>query len=114
MLRIQNFVIPFQNLLIKMMDFFEKIRGIFATLIMTLLGSLWAFYALIGSIYDLIILILVIMIIVIIVLWYIPFVGWSLALAAIIVFLTIAIPLIMLGIVSKQITRRSGSSMPSP
>jgi hypothetical protein len=54
------------------------------------------------------------MIIVIIVLWYIPFVGWSLALAAIIIFLTLAIPMIMLAIVAKQITRRSGSSMPSP
>lgn len=114
MLRIQNFVIPFQNLLIKMIDFFEKIKGILATFIMTLLGTLWAFYSLIGSIYELIIIILVIMIIVIIVLWYIPFVGWSLALAAIIIFLTLAIPMIMLAIVAKQITKRSGSSMPSP
>ena len=54
------------------------------------------------------------MIVVIIVLWYIPFVGWALALAAIIVFLTIAIPLIALGIVSRQITRRRTSGIPSP
>lgn len=114
MLRIQNFVIPFQNLLIKMTDFFEKIKGILATFIMTFLGVLWSFYSLIGSIYELIIIILVIMIVVIIVLWWIPFVGWSLALAAIVIFLTLAIPLIMLAIVSKQITRRSGSRIPSP
>jgi hypothetical protein len=54
------------------------------------------------------------MIIVIIVLWYIPFVGWVLAIAAIAVFLTIAIPLIMLGIVSRQITRQRTSRLPSP
>jgi ABC-type multidrug transport system fused ATPase/permease subunit len=114
MLRIQNFVIPFQNLLIKMSDFFEKIKGILATFIMTFLGVLWTFYSLIGSIYELIIIILIVMIIVIIVLWYIPFVGWSLALAAIIIFLTIAIPLIMLGTVSKKITKRRGTSIPSP
>jgi hypothetical protein len=81
---------------------------------MTFLGVLWTFYSLIGSIYELIIIILIVMIIVIIVLWYIPFVGWSLALAAIIIFLTIAIPLIMLGTVSKQITKRRGTSIPSP
>jgi len=114
LLRIHNFVIPFQNLLIKMIDFFEKIKGILVTFIMTFIGVLWSFYSLIGSIYELVIIILVIMIVVIIVLWYIPFVGWALALAAIIVFLTIAIPLIALGIVSRQITRRRTSGIPSP
>jgi len=113
-LRIHNFIIPFQNLLIKTIDFFEKIKGILVTFIMTFIGVLWSFYSLIGSIFELVIMILVIMIIVIIVLWYIPFVGWSLALAAIIVFLTIAIPLIALGIVSRQITRRKTSAIPSP
>ena len=113
-LRIHNFIIPFQNLLIKTIDFFEKIKGILVTFIMTFIGVLWSFYSLIGSIYELVIIILVIMIVVIIVLWYIPFVGWALALAAIIVFLTIAIPLIALGIVSRQITRRRTSAIPSP
>jgi hypothetical protein len=113
-LRMHNFIIPFQNLLIKMIDFFEKIKGILVTFIMTFIGVLWSFYSLIGSIYELVIIILVIMIVVIIVLWYIPFVGWALALAAIIVFLTIAIPLIALGIVSRQITRRRTSGIPSP
>ena len=60
------------------------------------------------------IIILVVMVIIIIVLWYIPFVGWVLAIAAIAVFLTIAIPLIMLGIVSRQITRQRTSSIPGP
>jgi hypothetical protein len=112
--RIQNFIIPVQNMLIKMVDFFEKIKGILATFLLTMIGILWSFYSLIGSIYELVILILVIMIVVIIVLWYIPFVGWALAIAAIAVFLTIAIPLIMLGIVSRQITRQRTSQMPSP
>jgi hypothetical protein len=112
--RIQNVIIPVQNMLIKMVDFFQKIKGILATFLLTMIGILWSFYSLIGSIYELVIIILVIMIIVIIVLWYIPFVGWALAIAAIAVFLTIAIPLIMLGIVSRQITRQRTSSIPSP
>ena len=112
--RIQNFIIPLQNLLIKMVDFFEKIKGVLATYLLTMIGVLWSFYSLIGSIYELVILILVIMIIVIIVLWYIPFVGFVLAIAAIAVFLTIAIPLIMLGIVSRQITRQRTSRIPGP
>ena len=112
--RIQNIIIPIQNMLIKMVDFFEKIKGILATFLLTFIGALWSFYSLIGSIYELVIIILIIMIIVIIVLWYIPFVGWVLAIAAIAVFLTIAIPLILLGIVSRQITRQRTSRMPSP
>ena len=112
--RIQNIIIPVQNMLIKMVDFFEKIKGILATYLLTMIGVLWSFYSLIGSIYELVIVILVIMIVVIIVLWYIPFVGWALAIAAIAVFLTIAIPLIMLGIVSRQITRQRTSRMPGP
>ena len=112
--RIQNIIIPIQNMLIKMVDFFEKIKGILATFLLTFVGALWSFYSLIGSIYELVIIILIIMIIIIIVLWYIPFVGWVLAIAAIAVFLTIAIPLILLGIVSRQITRQRTSRMPSP
>ena len=112
--RIQNVIIPIQNMLIKMVDFFQKIKGILATFLLTFVGVLWSFYSLIGSIYELVIIVLVIMIIVIIVLWYIPFVGWVLAIAAIAVFLTIAIPLILLGIVSRQITRQRTSRMPSP
>jgi len=112
--RVQNIIIPVQNMLVKMVDFFQKIKGILATFLLTMIGVLWSFYSLIGSIYELVIIILVIMIVVIIVLWYIPFVGWVLAIAAIAVFLTIAIPLIMLGIVSRQITRQRTSSMPSP
>jgi hypothetical protein len=112
--RIQNTIIPIQNMLIKMVDFFQKIKGILATFLLTMIGILWSFYSLIGSIYELVIIILVIMIIVIIVLWYIPFVGYILAIAAIAVFLTIAIPLIMLGIISRQITQQRTSRMPSP
>jgi len=112
--RIQNVIIPVQVMLIKMVDFFEKIKGILATFLLTFVGVLWSFYSLIGSVYELMIIILVIMVIIIIALWYIPFVGWVLALAALIVFLTIAIPLILLGIVSRQITNRRTSRMPSP
>lgn len=112
--RIQNVVIPVQVMLIKMVDFFEKIKGILATFLLTFIGVLWSFYSLIGSVYELMIIILVVMIIIIIALWYIPFVGWVLAIAAIAVFLTIAIPLILLGIVSRQITRQRTSRMPSP
>ena len=112
--RIQNIIIPVQVMLIKMVDFFEKIKGILATYLLTFVGVLWSFYSLIGSIFEMVIIILVIMIVVIIVLWYIPFVGFWLAIAAIAVFLTIAIPLIMLGIVSRQITRQRTSRIPSP
>lgn len=112
--RIQNIIIPVQVMLIKMVDFFQKIKGILATFLLTFMGVLWSLYSLIGSVYELVIIILVFMIVVIIVLWYIPFVGWALAIAAIAVFLTIAIPLIMLGIVSRQITRQRTSRIPSP
>jgi hypothetical protein len=112
--RIQNIIIPVQMMLIKMVDFFEKIKGILATFLLTFVGVLWSFYSLIGSVYELMIIILIIMVIVIIVLWYIPFVGWVLAIAALAVFITIAIPLILLGIVSRQITRQRTSRMPGP
>jgi hypothetical protein len=112
--RIQNVIIPVQVMLIQMVDFFEKIKGILATFLLTFVGVLWSFYSLIGSVYELMIIILVIMVVIIIVLWYIPFVGWALAIAAIAVFLTIAIPLILLGIVSRQITRQRTSRIPSP
>lgn len=112
--RIQNIIIPIQTMLIKMVDFFEKIKGVLATFLLTFIGVLWSFYSLIGSVYEMVIIILIVMIIVIIVLWYIPFVGWVLAIAAIAVFLTIAIPLIMLGIVSRQITRQRTSRIPAP
>lgn len=112
--RIQNVIIPLQTMLIKMVDFFEKIKGILATFLLAFVGVLWSFYSLIGSVYELVVIILVIMMIVIIVLWYIPFVGWALAIAAIAVFLTIAIPLILLGLVSRQITRQRTSRLPTP
>lgn len=112
--RIQNIIIPVQVMLIKLVDFFQKIKGILATFLLTFVGVLWSFYSLIGSIYELVIIILVFMIVVIVVLWYIPFVGFWLAIAAIIVFLAIAIPLIMLGMVSRQITKRRTSRIPSP
>jgi hypothetical protein len=112
--RIQNVIIPVQVMLIKMVDFFEKIKGILATFLLTFVGVLWSFYSLIGSVYELMIIILVVMVIIIIALWYIPFVGWVLAIAALAVFLTIAIPLILLGIVSRQITRQRTSRLPSP
>jgi hypothetical protein len=112
--RIQNIIIPIQTMLIKMVDFFEKIKGILATFLLTFIGVLWSFYSLIGSVYEMVIIILIVMIIVIIVLWYIPFVGWMFAIAAIAVFLTIAIPLILLGIVSRQITRQRTSRVPGP
>ena len=112
--RIQNIIIPVQVMIIKMIDFFEKIKGILATFLLTFVGVLWSFYSLIGSVYELMIIILIIMVIVIIVLWYIPFVGWVLAIAALAVFITIAIPLILLGIVSRQITRQRTSRMPGP
>ena len=112
--RIQNIIIPIQVMLIKMVDFFEKIKGILATFLLTFIGVLWSFYSLIGSVYELMIIILVVMVIVIIALWYIPIVGVTLALAALIVFITIAIPLILLGIVSRQITNSRTSRVPSP
>ena len=112
--RIQNVIIPVQVMIIKMIDFFEKIKGILATFLLTFVGVLWSFYSLIGSVYELMIIILVVMVIIIIALWYIPFVGWVLAIAALAVFLTIAIPLILLGIVSRQITRQRTSRMPGP
>ena len=43
-------------------DFFEKIKGILATFLLTFVGALWSFYSLIGSIYELVIIILIIMI----------------------------------------------------
>ena len=112
--RLQNVIIPIQIMLIKIMDFFEKIKGILATFLLTFVGVLWSFYSLIGSIFEMVIIILIIMIVIIIVLWYIPFVGWALAIAAIAVFLTIAIPLISLGLISRQITRKRTSKIPSP
>ena len=64
--------------------------------------------------YEIVIIILIVMVVVIIVLWYVPFVGFALAIAAIAVFLTIAIPLIALGLVSRQITRQRTSRIPGP
>jgi len=112
--RIQNIIIPIQTMLIKMVDFFEKIKGILATKLHTFVGVLWTFYSLIGSFYELVIIILIIMVIVIVVLWFIPFVGWALAISALAVFITIAIPLILFGLVSRQITRQRTSRTPSP
>lgn len=112
--RIQNIIIPVQMMIIKMVDFFEKIKGILATFLLTFIAVLWTFYSLIGSMYELVIIILIVMVIVIIVLWYVPFVGFALAIAAIAVFLTIAIPLIALGLVSRQITRQRTSRIPGP
>ena len=60
--RIQNLIIPIQNMMIKMVDFFEKIKGILATFLLTFIGVLWSFYSLIGSIYELVIIILIIII----------------------------------------------------
>ena len=112
--RIQNIIIPVQMMLIKMVDFFEKIKGILATFLLTFVGVLYSLYSLIGSFYELVIIILIVMIIVIVLLWYVPFVGWLLAIGAIAVFLTIAIPLILLGIVSRQITRQRTNRIPAP
>jgi hypothetical protein len=112
--RIQNIIIPVQMMIIKMIDFFEKIKGILATFLLTFIAVLWTFYSLIGSMYEIVIIILIVMVVVIIVLWYVPFVGFALAIAAIAVFLTIAIPLIALGLVSRQITRQRTSRIPGP
>lgn len=111
--RIMNFLIPMIRMLISMKDLMKKIQGIFISIIYLLYGSYLALVSLIGSIFEIIVIILIVMAIVIAILWALPFVGWTMALAATLVFILIAIPLIMIGVFAQQVMHRRGSSVPS-
>lgn len=109
---ILNITIPIQTILIKVKDFIKKIQGILTTFIYSSLAAYMTLVSLIGAIYEICIIILIAMAIVIAILWALPFVGWALAMAATIIFILIAIPLIIIGVFAAQVMKRRGSSVP--
>ena len=113
MSRILNLLTSLQVILIKLMDFFSKLKGVMTASIFTLLGSYYSLQSLVGAVFQMFILILLMLISIIIPLLAIPF-GFGIPIAAIfiIIFILIAVPLILIYVIAGSILQLHVASIP--
>jgi len=90
--RVLNIVVPLQQMLIAVVDSFQKIQGIMTTGLYTMLGTYYTLKALLGAILELIIKLLVVLVIIIVGLWVMPF-TWPMATSLSAIFLALSVPL---------------------
>jgi hypothetical protein len=92
--RIINVMIPLQQIIIALKDFFGKCQGALTGGLFTLLGAFYTMQALMGAIAQMIITILILLAVVIMALWAVPF-TWGAAGAMTAIFLGISVPMII-------------------
>jgi hypothetical protein len=110
--RILNVVTPFQKMIIALMDTFNKIQGVMASGLYTMLGSYYTLQALMGAILELIVKILVALVIIIAGLWVLPF-SWPAAASMTAVFLAISIPLAVITYFMTDVLHIRSSAIPN-
>lgn len=109
--RILNIIVPIQQMLIAVVDSFQKIQGILTGSLYTMLGSYYTLKALLGAMLEMIIKILMVMVIVIVGLWILPF-TWPAATAMTAVFLGISIPLAIIVYFMSEVMHVETSAIP--
>jgi hypothetical protein len=110
--RILNIMIPLQKMVIALIDTFNKVQGVMASGLYTMLGSYYTLQALMGAILEFIIKILVALVIIIAALWLFPF-GWPTATAMTAVFLGVSIPLSIIVYFMTEVLHIKASAIPS-
>jgi hypothetical protein len=110
--RILNIMIPLQKMTIALIDTFNKVQGVMASGLYTMLGSYYTLQALMGAILEFIIKILVALVIIIAGLWLFPF-GWPTATAMTAVFLAVSIPLSIITYFMTEVLHIKTSAIPS-
>jgi hypothetical protein len=109
--RVLNIIVPLQQMIISVMDSFQKIQGILTSGLYTMLGSYYTLKALLGAILEMIIKILLVMVIIIVGLWIMPF-TWPAATAMTAVFLGISIPLAIIVYFMSEVMHIQTSAIP--
>jgi predicted AAA+ superfamily ATPase len=110
--RILNIMIPLQKIIIVLIDTFNKVQGVMASSLYTMLGSYYTLQAVMGAILELIVKILVALVIVIAGLWLMPF-SWPAAASMTAVFLAISIPLAVITYFMTDVLHIKTSAIPS-
>ena len=114
MSRILNLMTPLTETIITTKSLVGKSNGVLTAIIYTLLGVYLAIKSLIGSILEIVIIILIAMAAAIILLFFIPIVGDILAVAGIVFFIAIAIPMgYLIGFSNQILSVHSSNSIPS-
>ena len=114
MSRILNIMTPLTETIITVKSMVGKSNGILTAIIYTLLGVYLAIKSLIGSILEMVIIILIAMAAAIILLFFIPIVGDILAVAGIVFFIAISIPMgFLVGFSNRILNVHSSKSIPS-
>jgi hypothetical protein len=114
MSRILNLMTPLIETIVTIKSMVGKSNGILTAVIYTLLGVYLAIKSLIGSILEIVIIILIAMAAAIILLFFIPIVGDILAVAGIVFFVAIAIPMgYLIGFSNQILNVHSSKSIPS-
>ena len=93
--RIINVMIPLQQIIIALKDFFGKCQGAMTAGLFTLMGAFYTMQALMGAIAQMIITILILLAVVVMILWAVPF-TWGAAGAMTAIFLGISIPMVII------------------
>jgi hypothetical protein len=113
MSRILNILTSLQFMLIKIMDFFGKVKGVLTASIYTLLGSYYSLQSLVGAVFQMFILILLMLLSIIIPLLAIPFgFGIPIAVIFIIIFILISVPLVLIYVMAGSILNLHVASIP--
>ena len=100
--RLLNFIVPLQQIVIKIKDMLMKTQGVFTGILYTLFGSYFTLKSLLGAIAELVIKILIGLAVAIAILWLIPF-TWGAAAAGTGVFAIIAAFMAYLLIFMKEV-----------
>ena len=112
--RILNFLIPLQQLIIKVKDTMHKSQGVMSASIYTLLGTYDTLMSVVKSIVKIIASILISLASIIIVLFIIPFgLGMPAAVPLIVIFIMILVPGIMVYIVQVLILKQMTNPLPN-
>ena len=109
--RILNIMIPFQKMIISVMDIFQKIQGTLTAGLYTMLGSYYTLQSLMGAILELIIKILITLVVIIVGLWILPF-TWPAAASMTAIFLAISIPLAIIIYIMTEVLQIKSSAIP--
>lgn len=111
--RLLNFLIPLQQIFIKIKNMFAQTQGIMTAGIFTLLGVYQTLIAAVGSIVEIIVVILLGLSVLIIIFFSIPFgFGLPFAIPLLIIFILILVPGIMVYIVQVMILKTAVSPLP--
>ena len=110
--KILNIMIPVQKMFMSINDLFGKVQGILASGIFTALGTYYTMKSAVGAFYQFVVILLFALAAVVIAFWMIPF-TWGIAITMTIVFISIAIPLGMIGEALRSAFNLSLPGMPS-